>query len=129
MSHRRRLSPWLFLVAIAALPSCDTTEPTIRDLSGSWTGSLVLDNDQEITVLLVLRQGDRGEVTGDGVLGPGVFDLALLVEGVNADPDVSFTMTASDATEFFFAGAWSDDNRLEGRVGGALGGDLALVRE
>lgn len=129
MPNRRHLFRWVLLLTLAALPSCDTTEPAGRDLSGSWLGTLVLDNDEEITVLLTLQQRDRGRITGDGVLGPGVFDFALSVVGVHADPDVSLTMTTADQTEFVFLGAWSGEDRLQGRVGGALGGDLTLVRE
>lgn len=120
-----RCLPILVLVLLA----CDTTEPRARTVSGTWAGTLVLENQEEITVLLTLQEGDRGAVTGDGVLGPGVFDFEVAVQGAHDQSAVSLTMTASDGTEFFFLGEWTGEDRLEGPVGGALGGDLTLVRE
>lgn len=116
-------------ILVLALLACDTTEPRARTVSGTWAGTLVLENQEEIAVVLALQEGDRGAVTGDGVLGPGVFDFELAVQGAHDQSTVSLTMTTSDGTEFVFLGEWTGEDRLEGPVGGALGGDLTLVRE
>lgn len=115
--------------ALLVLPGCDTTEPRTRDVSGTWVGALTLENEQVIGVALALQEGERGAVTGEGVLGPGVFDFQLTVQGVHDQTSVSLTMTTADGTELFFLGEWSGEDRLEGTVGGALGGDLTLDRE
>lgn len=116
-------------ILVVALLACDTTEPRARTVSGTWAGALVLENEEEIGMVLALQEGDRGAVTGEGVLGPGVFDFELAVQGAHDQSTVSLTMTTSDGTEFVFLGEWTGEDRLDGPVGGALGGELTLVRE
>lgn len=124
----RSRSLWPLLLLLA-LPACDSTEPRARTVAGSWSGLFTLDNGQQISVDLALSEGDRGRVTGSGVLGPGVFDFDVSVTGVHGQTQVSLTMTTSDGTEFFFLGEWAGEDLLRGQVGGALGGDLELARE